>query len=74
MFRNSLISAAAVLAISPAIAFAAPATTAAMTVKPAITQTVKAENVKVVKTHHTAKKTKVATHPHLKAKPKVNKV
>jgi len=72
MFRKSLIV-AAVLAISPAIAFAAPmtSTTAA---KPAITQTVKAEKVKVVKTHHAAKKVKIAAHLHLKAKPKVNKV
>ena len=73
MFRKSLI-AAAVLAISPAIAIAAPVTTATMTTKPAITQTVKAEKVKVVKTHRTAKKMKVTSHLHLKAKPKVNKV
>ena len=76
MLRKSLIG-AAVLAISPAIAFAAPATTAVMTVKPAIVQTVKAEKAekaKVVKTHNTAKKMKVTSHLHLKAKPKVNKV
>ena len=73
MFRKSLI-AAAVLAISPAIAIAAPVTTGTMTTKPAISQTVKAEKVKVMKTHHTAKKMKVTSHLHLKAKPKVNKV
>jgi hypothetical protein len=73
MFRKSLI-AAAVLAISPAIAFAAPMTTATTTAKPAITQSVKAEKVKVVKTHRAAKKVKVTAHLHLKAKPKVNKV
>jgi hypothetical protein len=72
MFRKTLI-AATVLAISPAIAFAAPMTTAP-TAKPAITQTVKAEKVKIVKVHHTAKKVKIAAHLHLKAKPKVNKV
>jgi hypothetical protein len=73
MLRKSLI-AAAVLAISPAIAFAAPVTAATTTAKPAITQTVKAEKVKVVKAHHNAKKMKVTTHLHMKAKPKVNKV
>ena len=72
MFRKSLI-AAAVLAISPAIAFAAPMTTS-VAAKPAITRTVKAEKVKVVKTHHAAKKVKITTHLHFKAKPKVNKV
>jgi hypothetical protein len=73
MLRKSLI-AAAVLAISPAIAFAAPVTNATTNAKPAIVQTVKAEKAKVVKTHHTAKKMKVTSHLHLKAKPKVNKV
>ncbi len=73
MFRKSLI-AAVVLAISPAIAFAAPAATATTTAKPALTQTVKAEKVKVAKAHHVAKKMKVTTHLRLKAKSKVNKV
>ena len=72
MFRKSLI-AAAVLVISPPIAFAAPMTTT-VAARPAITQTVKAEKVKVVRTHHTAKKVKIAAHLHLKVKPKVNKV
>jgi hypothetical protein len=49
-------------------------TAATTTAKPAITQTVKAEKVKVVKAHHNAKKMKVTTHLHMKAKPKVNKV
>ena len=73
MFPKSLIT-AAVLAISPAVAFAAPITTATTTSKPAIVQTVKAGKVKVVKTHHIAKKMNVTAHLHLKAKSKVNKV
>ncbi len=73
MFRKSLIT-VAVLAISPAIAFATPVKNATATAKPAFTQLVKVEKAKVPKTHHTANKMKVTTHIHLKAKPKVNKV
>ena len=73
MFRKSLI-AAVLFAVSPAIAFAAPVTPATMTAKPGITQTVKVAKVKAGKAHHTAKKMKVTTHLHLKAKAEVNKV
>jgi len=61
MSYKTLIAAATALALSPAIAFAAPATTI-MNTKPAMTKQVKMEKV-TLKKHHVVKKVLVVHKP-----------